>query len=265
MTRVPVVCFLTDFGLSDPYAGVMKGVLLKDWPEAQLVDITHDVPPQDVRNAAFQLLESYRYFPEGALFMCVVDPGVGSGRKIIYAEADGWEFLAPDNGLLSWVLEEAPPQRVYALDIDKVVKGPVSRTFHGRDIFAPAAARLLNGEEVESFAQPAKDWVKLPFPHVIKTGAMWMGEILAVDRFGNLITNFRTNEINPLAEKSRMWIEINEKATIRGLSESYAAVEPGKLLAIGGSAGFVEISVRDGNAARQTKLNVGSKISLYFR
>lgn len=266
MDARPVVCFLTDFGLKDHYAGVMKGVILASVPSASFVDVTNEVPAQDVRFGAFELQASVPHFPKGTLFIAVVDPGVGSNRRILYAEAGGWRFLAPDNGLLSWLFDKVPPSVV--MDVSRAAPHPesVSRTFHGRDIFAPVAVRLLKGEPPAVLGPAVNDWLKMPFPSVQKRGSDWEGEVLVTDVYGNLITNFETSQIEPLSERSKVWFELNGASqTVRGLAESYSAVEKGKLLAIGGSSGFIEIAVRDGSAARLTGLKAGDKIKLHFR
>lgn len=266
MSAPPVISLLTDFGLSDHYVSDVKGVLLSILPEAQIVDITHNIPPQNIRAAAYQLLASYRHQPAGALFLCVVDPGVGSGRKIIYAEAGGWRFIAPDNGLLSWVLDTVKPQLLLQLNDSLPVKQPVSSTFHGRDVMAPVGARILAGKNPSEFGVPVNSYMKLPFPIVLKHGSMWQGEVLAVDGFGSLITNFRSSEVSPLASTSKMWVEFDKtSATIRGLSGAYASVEPGQPLALEGSGGFIEISVNQGSAASRLNLSIGDRVSIHFR
>lgn len=261
-----VVALLTDFGLSDHYAATMKGVILSHAPGVQFVDITHKIPPQNVRAAAYQLLASYRYHPAGTLFLCVVDPGVGSSRRLIYAEAGAWRFLAPDNGLLSWVFESEKPARVIDISNPPGLPPFPSRTFHGRDILAPVAGRMIHGEPPTNFGSATDTWGKLPFPPVNKLGSLWRIQVIAVDGFGNLVTNLRSDEVAPLAAKSKLWFELGAyPATLRGLSDTYTSVEPGRLLAVQGSAGFVEISVRDGNAAALTHLGPGDEISVNFR
>jgi len=262
----PLVCLLTDFGETDSYVGVMKGVLMSVAPEAKVVDLSHGIAPQDVRAGAFQLLSSFRHFPKETMFVCVVDPGVGSARKIIYMEAGSWRFVGPDNGLLSWVAAEVKPKLIIDIDFKKFARKKISKTFHGRDIIAPLAGRLMNGEPPEGFGRRMKSLVKLPFPRPFKSGARWTGEIIAVDRYGNLVTNIRSDDVSTLTSGAKIWMELGkQKNTIRGLSESYTAVDPGKFLAIEGSAGFLEISVRDGNAKKKSGMDVGSPVVLNFR
>ena len=264
-TAPPVVCLLTDFGLVDHYVGVLKAVLLSSAPEARIVDLTHNIPPQDVREAAFQLMVSYQYHPKGTLFLCVVDPGVGSDRKVLYAEAGGWRFIAPDNGLLSWVLRLEDPSRLFHLPVPPGAAN-VSRTFHGRDVMAPAAGRILRGEDPDDFATVTQSYQQIPFPSVKKLGSQWTGEVITIDGFGNLVTNLRAADVLPFTSKSKLWFEIaGHPITVRGLSDAYASVPVGKLLAIEGSSGFIEISIRDGSASAKTGAHVGTLIKLHFR
>lgn len=261
--RPGVVALLTDFGLSDHYVGTLKAVILADAPGTQIVDLTHSVPPQDVRTAAFQLRSSYRFHPPETLFVCVVDPGVGSDRKILYAEAGRWRFLAPDNGLLSWTFDEVPPTLL--LDVSLPPSRTISRTFHGRDVMAPVAARLLNGDSPTSLGTAMPDCVRIPFPAVEKRGGMWRGQVVAVDTYGNLITNLRSAELAPLAAHSKLWFDlVSHKASIRGMAPTYASVDEGRLLATEGSSGFIEIAVRNGNAAQVTGLKSGDPVVANF-
>ncbi len=258
----PTFCLLTDFGLNDHYVGTMKGVLLSHLPDAQIIDINHNVEPQNVRAAAYELLSTHSYQPAESVFICVVDPGVGTARPILLARAGSWWFVAPDNGLLSWVFDRHKPSEIY-----RVPSPPdASHTFHGRDIIAPVAARLKQGEPASTLGERVESYVKIPFPIVLKNGAMWQGEILAVDDFGNLITNVRSEEILPYAKASKLWIEFEESSsTIRGLSPSYGSVEVGNLCAVEGSDGFIEIAANQADAADITGLDVGDRITFHFR
>lgn len=259
-----LICLLSDFGLDNHFVGVVKGVLLEGLPDARLVDVTHGVPPQDIRQGAFELLAAASYFPTGAFFLCIVDPGVGTGRRVVYAESRGRRFLGPDNGLLSWAVSDDAT----FWDLSGVVTVPAgsAQTFHGRDVFAPLAVKLLAAENPAALGPVVADIVRLPFPVVSKAGSKWTGEIIAVDRFGNLVTNFRTSEVAPLAERSRVWFDVGaSSSTVRGLASTYAAAEKGRLVAVGGSSGFVELAVRDGNARQSTGLGPGSRVSLEFR
>ncbi len=253
-----LVCLLTDFGVKDTYVGVVKGILLAAVPSLQLVDLTHSIPPQDIRAAAFELMASVSEFPKNTMFISIVDPGVGSDRKILYAEGGGHRFMAPDNGLLSWVFKNKKPTKVIAID----------PTFHGRDIFAPMAGRILKGEALSKMGKAVKTWEKLTFPQVKKIGSQWQGEILHVDGFGNLITNFLSKDLAPLRNSSKVWFDFgasDKPLTVRGLADSYSAVDKGKFLAIPGSAGFIEISVREGDASQSAGISRGAPVTVHFR
>ncbi len=261
----PVVALLTDFGTADYYVSAMKGVILKTVPQVQFVDISHDIPPQNIRWGAFQLFSVFRSFPMKTLFLCVVDPGVGSQRKMIFAEADGYRFVGPDNGLLSWVFQVEKPKRVVAIP-EPVSGAPVSKTFHGRDILAPFAAALLNGDVPLKGGDKLNSWVTIPFPAVKKDGARWVGEVLGPDRFGNLITSFRSEDILKSGRSARLWFDLGQgQPTIRGLAANYAGAGTARLLAIEGSSGLIEIAARDASAAALTGLKPGDPIRLMFR
>ena len=187
----PVISLLTDFGSSDHYAGTMKGVMLDICPKAQLIDITHDIPAYAIAEAAFTLAQAWRYFPEGTVHLVVVDPGVGSSRRPIIAEAGGHFFVAPDNGVLTMVFDVVKNCRVREITASGFFRKPVSHTFHGRDIFAPVAARLARGITPARFGTRIQDPVRAGFSRPIQNGPKrWTGSVLKVDRFGNLVTNF---------------------------------------------------------------------------
>src|SRR5882724_10830383 len=185
----PVIALLSDFGTRDHYAGTMKGVVLGICPDVTLVDITHDVAPHDVLGGALELAAACRYFPAGTIFLVVVDPGVGSARRGIAADTGDYKFVAPDNGVLTAVLDEHPPKKVVELTERKYGRPTVSRTFEGRDRFAPAAAWLAKGIEVTAMGRPAGTIARLELPHPRVGDDHVEGEVLRVDRFGNLITN----------------------------------------------------------------------------
>ena len=185
----PVIALLTDFGTRDHYAGAMRGVALGICPDATLVDITHDVEPQDVLGGALELAAAFKYFPAGTTFLAVVDPGVGSSRRGLAAEAGGYKFVAPDNGLLTMVFREAPPKRVVELTERRYARPTVSRTFEGRDRFAPAAAWLAKGIDLTALGRPLTAWHVLDIPEPTVAEGRIAGEVLRVDRFGNLVTN----------------------------------------------------------------------------
>src|SRR5437773_866888 len=195
----PIIALLSDFGVRDHYAGTMKGVMLGICPDVTLVDISHDLPPQDVQAGALELAAAYKYFPAGTIFLAVVDPGVGSTRRGIAAEAGDYKFVAPDNGVLTAVLDEHAPKRVVELTERKYARATVSRTFEGRDRFAPAAAWLAKGIELTAFGRPAANMHRLEIPQAEASAEAIAGQVLRVDRFGNLITNIDRRSFEKLA------------------------------------------------------------------
>src|ERR1043166_8303701 len=196
----PVIALLTDFGTRDHYAGTMKGVVLGICPDATLVDITHDVPPHDVLAGALELAAAYKYFPAGTIFLVVVDPGVGSARHGIAAEAGDYRFVAPDNGVLTAVLDEHAPKKVVELSERRYARPTVSRTFEGRDRFAPAAAWLAKGVELTALGRPAGAIVRLDVPRPLLQDAVLSGAVSRIDRFGNVITNMDRKSCEKLTE-----------------------------------------------------------------
>lgn len=251
----PLITLLTDFGLQDAYVGIMKGVILSRCPAARLVDISHLIVAGNVRSAGYLLGTSWRYFPAGAIHVCVVDPGVGSDRRILGAKVADHLFLAPDNGLLSEVFAQAKPTKVVSVENQELFVQPVSRTFHGRDIFSPAAAALAAGRKLEELGPAADRWIQLPaLAPLVEANNTIMGRIVHIDRFGNLITNLTA-------------LEVGENSTIHagghvihGVQGHYAAAERGQLLAVIGSTGRVEISINHGDAARQLGASVGDPV-----
>ena len=259
MTKTPpfdpcgVVTLLTDFGLTDTYVGAMHGVLHRLAPGLRaIVDLTHGVPAQDVRCGAFHLSTSWSRFPTGSVHVAVVDPGVGSERKILLAVQDGHAFLAPDNGLLNHVLKGTA--EVWELNEEAARVGPVSSTFHGRDLFAPAAAALAEGRPI---AELATRPVGLdPQPPVLMRDGVCAGQIVSVDRFGNLISDIPAEA---LGGAPGPW-QVHLGAERLQLSSTYASVPTGGLLALIDSAGTIEVAVRDGSAAERLGLGRGTPI-----
>ena len=244
----PVIALLTDFGLADHYVGTMKGVMLGVCPEATFVDISHDVPPHDVLSGALALAASYRYFPAGTVFLAVVDPGVGSPRRALAAEAGNYRFVAPDNGLLTPVLDEGAPNRVVELTEPRYARPAVSRTFEGRDRFAPAAAWLATGLELAALGRPAGPVLRLEIPRPSVTSEAIEGEVLRVDRFGNLITNIDRKTFHTLSGDRPVAVRIASHAISKVVS-TYADVAPGEVCALFGSSDHLEIAAREASAA----------------
>jgi hypothetical protein len=258
---MPIITLTTDFGLDDCYVGVMKGVILSRNPAAQIIDLCHAIGPQDILQAAYLVQANFSYFPEGTLHLIIVDPGVGSDRKIILARACNHLFLAPDNGVLSPFLHKGQITSAFSVDREDLYLYPVSRTFHGRDIFAPLAAHLTSGGPPESigpkYAIAKLRTINPPLPVIDKTNATITGTIIHIDRFGNSTTNITLNEIRILDSPPESLALTLKSQTITGLQTNYTAAAPGKPLLTINSQNFLEIAVNQGNA--QALLN----LSLY--
>lgn len=254
-----IITLTTDFGLADPFVGMMKGVILGIAPNAQLVDVTHEIRPYDVLEAALIIEGSYRYFPSGTVHVIVVDPGVGSERRPMAAAANGHIFVAPDNGVLSLVLHTDPAASLtpaYQITNNSLLHAPVSRTFHGRDIFAPVAAHLARGTPIESVGPRIVDFIKKPLPLPRPQGGRLVGTVLRTDRFGNIITNFRREHLG-----EDFSIRVAGRSITR-LCESFSEAEPGEVVAIEGSTGFIELALNQGSAAERLRVERGAEIEL---
>lgn len=253
-----VVTLLTDFGHLDAYVGVMKGVILSSRPELCCVDLTHEIPPQDVRGASWQLAQAWRFFPRGTVHLAVVDPGVGSSRAILVAEDHGHVFVAPDNGLLGPVLSQEA--RVHSLDVERFARPDPSHTFHGRDVFSPAVAALAGGLDPRECGAPAESWTRSGWPEVRGAGSQELSvEVVWVDHFGNLITALGTEAL----EGNNWTVEVGGVEI--PLAKTYSDVAPGEHLALIGSCRTLEVSVRDGSAAALLAAGAGSEIRLRRR
>ena len=260
---VPVVTLLTDFGLVDPFVAMMKGVMLGINPALQVVDLCHSVQRQNVRQAAFMLMTSCGYFPRGTIHVAVVDPGVGTGRRILACRTERFYFLAPDNGLLGPVLEREHPCQCVDVSNTEYFLDHVSRTFHGRDIFAPVAAHLSLGVPLEGLGEPVWPAELLHFAKPRRQdGETVVGEVLYTDRFGNLVTNLHEDDTKQVAgEDGSVHITVGG-TTLEGLSLSYAAERPGILLALVGSTGFLEVAVNLGSAQEFLGVDIGAPVEL---
>jgi S-adenosyl-L-methionine hydrolase (adenosine-forming) len=249
-----VITLTTDFGLADHFVGVMKGVILSIHPEVELVDISHQVDSYDVTGGALTLAQSYQYFPPGTIHLVVVDPGVGGSRRPILATTARYRFVAPDNGVLSAVYERESAVEVRHITADHYWLKPVSNTFHGRDIFAPVAAWLSKGVEADNFGEVIVDYVKINLPRPARLrqagGLRVEGEVLRVDKFGNLITNLTPGDIpEVLAENPPPFRIVINQREITSLRRSFAEGPPSEVFAILGSSGFIEIGTNRGSAA----------------
>ncbi len=256
-----LITLLTDFGLSDAYAGIMRGVILGINPGATIVDLTHEVPPQDIPYAAYQLAAAYRYFPRDTVHLVVVDPGVGGQRAGLAARAADQLFVAPDNGVLSYVLAEEVAEIVRLSEPRYWLPNP-SRTFHGRDIFAPVAAHLTLGLALGALGEPYAEPVHIPIPRATqRPDGVWVAQVIHTDRFGNLITDLR-----PEPE----WLAQLDGAEVGGrfidaVVQTYADVPSGAPAILVGSAGYLEIAVRDGDARAELRADLGTEVLFYPR
>ena len=257
----PVIALLTDFGTSDHYAGTMKGVVLGICPDATLVDITHDIAPHDVLGGALELVASYRYFPAGTTFLVVVDPGVGSARRGIAASAGGYGFVGPDNGVLAPVLEELEPAKVVELTSRKYARATVSRTFEGRDRFAPAAAWLSRGVNLTALGGGVTAWEGLAVPRIVAEDGALTGEVVRVDRFGNLVTNVDRQAFERLVQQGHIELSVGGHP-VEKVVETYADVESDAVCALFGSSDALEIAINNGSAAKRLGLIRGASVRI---
>jgi hypothetical protein len=255
-----IITLLTDFGTADPFVGIMKGVILGINPRVQLVDLCHGVSPQDVLEAAFLLDCAYRYFPKGTIHLVVVDPGVGGRRRALVAEGSHGYYLAPDNGVLSYLFASGEIRRVVEVAADAYLLHPVSQTFHGRDVFAPVAAHLSRRGGIARFGTVTTRWVRLrlPAPRRTDDGSL-EGSVLHVDRFGNLITNISSREISALHPERGITVSIGDRI-IHGMVRSYDRLKAGAMGAILGSAGYLEIFANRQSAAHLLKVGRGATV-----
>jgi len=258
----PVIALVTDFGTRDHYAGTMKGVALSICPDATLVDITHEIAPHDVLGGALELAAAYRYFPAGTVFLVVVDPGVGSTRRGLAAEAGDYRFVAPDNGVLTLVFNDAAPRRVVELTERKYARPSVSRTFEGRDRFAPAAAWLAKGVDLAGLGRGAGAIQRLDVPAPRVEADRLDGEILRVDRFGNLISNIDRRTF----ERFGTAIEITVGGHIvPRVVSTYADAAPGEICALFGSSDHLELAANGSSAAAALALGRGAAVHVARR
>lgn len=255
-----IAALLTDFTDADGYPAVMKGVILGLAPDTKIIDLSHTIPPQDILHAALLLGRSFSFFPAGTVFICVVDPGVGTKRRGIIAQLGNQYFVGPDNGLMTFVyrrmMEGNTPVRFFNIENRSFMHEPVSLTFHGRDIFAPAAAYLLNGTPLEAFGAEINDPVLMDLPEPVRTPSGLEGEILYIDAFGNLGTSIRAEH---LALNAKFTIILCGQ-TVRGLLNTFGEGRSGKLAAIIDSDGYLAICVINGSACKELDAKVGDKV-----
>jgi S-adenosylmethionine hydrolase len=258
-----LITLTTDFGTDSPYVAAMKGVILSINPAARLVDLSHDIPPQDVRHTAFFLAEAVPYFPPGTIHVVVVDPGVGSDRAALYVSVAGQRLLVPDNGCWTLLAEcHAQPRRVLRLAEARFWRPTVSATFHGRDVFAPVAGYLSLGINPAELGPPMTKWVQPVWPAPVKTAEGITGEVLFVDHFGNLITNI-AGAILPAGNRP-VQITINGTPVARRV-RTYADAQKGELVALVCSSGLMEVAVAQGSAAQRLGVTAGAAVSVAWQ
>ena len=263
-----IITLTTDFGLQDEYVGVMKGVILSRFPQATIVDLTHNIQPHDIQDASIIIESAYRYFPPGTVHLVVVDPGVGSGRNILAVESDEHYFIAPDNGTLSTILRSDSESQVYQVANLDLFTDRVSSTFHGRDIMTPIAAALADGMDI-SFVGPAisvEDSVKMTQPSVETSpdGDQLIGEVIHVDHFGNIRTSISRKALVSHLQSREPSIKIGDY-TIYEISNSYSEKDQGQAVALFDSRDYLEIAVNRGNAAKLLACRVGDRVTVQPR
>jgi S-adenosylmethionine hydrolase len=258
----PIITLTTDFGANDHLVGAMKGVILNINPAARIVDINHNVVPYDILDGALSLGNAYKYFPSRTIHVIIVDPGVGTDRKPILVSGEKHFFVAPDNGILSMIYDREPCT-VRHITAEHYFLNPVSPTFHGRDIFAPTAGWLSKAFQTEAFGEVITDFVRFTLPAAKSNGQVIKGVVLRVDAFGNLMTNLTVEEvpITVLDVGGPIKLTVNGKPVLR-YAQTFAEGNPGEPIAVLGSAGYVEIAVNRGSAARTLGANRGAEVTL---
>jgi S-adenosylmethionine hydrolase len=257
--RNHIVTLLTDFGTKDHYVASMKGIILGINPQCTLVDITHHVSPQDIEEGAFILANAYGSFPKETIHLAIVDPGVGGQRRPILVQTGNYFFWGPDNGLFTRALKKEEVKRVVVLTKGKYFLPRVSNTFHGRDLFAPVAGHLSLGVDPANFGHKMESWTELPFskPRIIK--GKLIGKIVHIDTFGNLISNIDEGQFSGFTRGQSFVVRIGE-ARIEGVKKGYWEGKKDEPIALIGSGGFLEISVREGNAQKKLRVRKGNRV-----
>jgi len=250
---------LSDFGFRDHYVGAMKGVVLNICPEATLVDISHEIPAHDVLTAALELAAAYRYFPTGSVFLVVVDPGVGSDRRGVAADAGDYRFVAPDNGVLTAVLGEQPPRRVVELTERRYARPTVSRTFEGRDRFAPAAAWIAKGVQLSALGRPLRDYRVLDIPAPDLADDRVVGQVLRIDRFGNVVSNIDRKAFESVAQRGSIQIEVGPHVIGR-LVETYTEIGEDEVCALFGGTEHLEFAASSSSAVDRLGVERGAAV-----
>lgn len=258
----PIITLTTDYGTNDHLVGTLKGVILKINPDVTIVDITHHVAPYDLLDGALAIGAAYPYFPARTIHVVVVDPGVGTERRPLLVTSENQYFVAPDNGVLSLIYERDPNVVVRHANVEHYYLQPLSKTFHGRDVFAPVAAWLAKSGQTASMGDVIDDYKKFAMPRPKATDAVLKGSVLRVDSFGNLVTNFRPED---LSEEERKNGKVEMKVGTHDVSrlvDTFALGAAGEPIAYVGSSGYLEIAVNKGNASRTLGLGRGAAVTL---
>jgi len=258
-----IITLTTDFGLRDPYVAEMKAAILSICPDATVVDISHEIEKLNTRMGAYVLASASPYFPKGTIHVAVIDPGVGTKRRPILIQTKHSLFVGPDNGVLVLAVKNQKIEHVYEITNRKLMLPKVSGTFHGRDVFAPAAAHLANGATPAGFGPEISAIVVPDFAKVIRRKNVLEGEVIHVNGFGNVITNFGRKELELMNVKDAVTVKLKNASLKLKLCKAYAEAEPHKPLAIIGSHDFLEVTVNRGNAAKYFKIKIGDRITLY--
>jgi len=257
-----IITLMTDFGAGSPYVAQMKAFILSICRDVELVDITHAIGPQNIREGAVVLADVAPRFPAGTIHIAVVDPGVGTSRRIVYADCSHQQYIVPDNGLLSLIAGLGPPGRFFSVERPKYWLAEPSQTFHGRDIMAPVAAHLARGVAPEKLGPPLDEIVMLDWPQPRRSGRRIIGEVVYVDSFGNLITNLWREDVIEHADPSAIVVECGGRR-IRGIVPTYGAALGGEMIALFDSQNRLEIAKVGGNAARELKVEAGESVSVH--
>ena len=258
--KKPVITLLTDFGLVDGYVASMKGVILNICSDVSLVDVSHSIPPQDVRSGAYLIATVYELFPPGTVHLAVVDPGVGTERRGLAIAAAGHFFVGPDNGLFSLALQGQPQWQAHSLENPAYWRSAVSKTFHGRDIFAPVAAHLAKGIPLHSLGPPCNPFMASWTSITRSTGEI-RGEVIYIDHFGNIITNLKLQDIEQSAAGGGFSLTVRSHYITR-FADTYGEVKAGTALMLIGSSGYLEIALNQGNAAKTMQVKTGDRVRL---
>ena len=264
MPRKTIITLTTDFDTADHFVGTMKGVIYNINPDVEIVDISHKVASYDIFDAAFTLAQSYRFFPSDTIHLVVVDPGVGTARRPVLARSMTYKFVAPDNGVLSLIYEREENLEVRHVTADHYFLNPVSSTFQGRDIFAPIAGWVSKGVEVDKFGEAISDYIRFSSPKPKRVSDNFVkGVALKIDKFGNILTNLRPEDLPELfGENPPSFRIIMNQQEITRLNLAYSMGKPGELFAIVGSSGYIEICTNRGSAAKVLNVNRGAELAV---